>query len=134
MIFWDIRIRTHCGHNAQYDALYNAVTIIALPINGDQPYNAVTMQANGFGIKLDIVHISENNLMSAIERILSNPSYKEDNLNASVTFKSRSFTPTQRAAWWIDHVIKYGGKHMGPPFARHPYYQFLLLDVIVWIV
>ena len=122
---------THCGHNAQYDALYNAVPIIALPINGDQPYNAMTMQAKEFGIKLDIVHITENDLILAIGRILNNPSYNENILNASVIFKSRPFTPAQRAAWWIDHVIKYGGKHLRPPVARLPYYQFLLLDVYV---
>ena len=122
---------THCGHNAQYDALYNAVPIIALPINSDQPYNAMTMQAKGFGIKLDIVHITENDLISAIDKILNNPLYKENILNASVIFKSRPFTPAQRAAWWIDHVIKYGGKHLRPPVAKLPYYQFLLLDVIV---
>ena len=28
---------THCGQNSQYDALYNAVPVIALPVYGDQP-------------------------------------------------------------------------------------------------
>ena len=125
---------THCGQNAQYDALYNAVPVIALPINGDQPYNAMTMQAKGFGIKLDIVHITEENIISTIDEILDNPSYKENISNASTIFKSRQFTPAQRAAWWIEHVIQYGGKHLRPPVAKLPYYQFLLLDVFVGIL
>ena len=125
---------THCGQNAQYDALYNAVPVIALPIYGDQPYNAVTMQAKGFGIKLDILHITEDDVISAIDTIFNDPSYKENISNASTIFKSRPFTPAQRAAWWIEHVIKYGGKHLRPPVASLPYYQFLLLDVIVGIL
>ena len=125
---------THCGQNAQYDALYNAVPVIALPIYGDQPYNSVTMQAKGFGIKLDILHITEDDVISAIDTIFNDPSYKENISNASTIFKSRPFTPAQRAAWWIEHVIKYGGKHLRPPVASLPYYQFLLLDVIVGIL
>ena len=125
---------THCGQNAQYDALYNAIPVIALPVNGDQPYNAVSMQAKGFGIKLDILHINEDDVISAIEEIMNNPSYKESIVNASTIFRSRPFTPAQRAAWWIEHVIKYGGKHLRPPVARLPYYQFLLIDVIIGIL
>ena len=125
---------THCGYNAQYDALYNAVPIIALPVYGDQPYNAVTMQSKGFGIKLDLVYLTENDLVSALGRILKNPVYKENIAKASEIFRSRPLTPAQRAAWWIDHVIKYGGKYLQPPVARLPFYQFLLLDVIVGIM
>ena len=121
---------THCGYNA----LYNAVPIIALPLYGDQPYNSVTMQAKCFGIKLDIVRITKNALVLAIDGILKNPSFKENISIASTIFKSRQFTPGQRAVWWIDHVIKYGGKHLRPPVAKLPYYQFLLLDVIVGVI
>ena len=103
---------THCGQNAQYDALYNAVPVIALPVNGDQPYNAVSMQTKGFGIKLDILHITEGDVISAIDTVINNPSYKENISKASMIFKSRPFTPAQRAAFWIEHVIKYGGKHL----------------------
>ena len=125
---------THCGYNAQYDALYNAVPIIALPISGDQPYNSVTMQAKGFGIKLDLAYLTENDLVSALDRILKNPVYKNNIAKASEIFRSRPLTPAQRAAWWIDHVIKYGGKYLQPSVARLPFYQFLLLDVIVGIM
>ena len=125
---------THCGQNAQYDALYNAVPIIGLPINSDQPYNAISMQAKGFGIKLDILHITEADVISAINEIMTNPTYKENISNASTIFKSRPLTPAQRAAWWIEHVIKYGGNHLRPPIARLPYYQLLLLDVLVGIL
>ena len=122
---------THCGYNAQYEALYNAIPILALPLFTDQPQNAVTMQAKGFGIKLDLVYLTENELVSALDRILKNPLYKDNILNASIIFRNRPLSPVQRATWWIDHVIKYGGKHLQPPVARLPFYQFLLLDVVV---
>ena len=125
---------THCGHNAQYDALYNAVPVIALPVYGDQPFNAMTMQAKGFGIKLDVLQITEEDIVSAIDEVLRNPSYKQNISNTSTVFKSRQFTPAQRAAWWIEHVLQYGGNHLRPPVARLPYYQFLLLDMFVGIL
>ena len=78
------------------------------------------MQAKGFGIKLDLVYLTENELASALERNLKNPSYKKNILNAYIIFRNRSLTPVQRATWWIDHVIKYGGEHLQPPVARLP--------------
>ena len=40
---------THCGLNALYDTLYNAVPIIGLPLFRDQHYNALKMEAKGMG-------------------------------------------------------------------------------------
>ena len=60
--------------------------------------------------------------------------YRQNIMNASIIFKNRILPPAKRAAWWIDHVIKYGGKHLHPTVADLPYYQFLLIDVIAGLM
>ena len=120
---------SHCGHNAQVEALYHAVPIICLPIFGDQHYNALRIQQKGYGLYVNIAEFTAETLTTAVDEILTNPSYLQNITKASNIFKSRPLTPSQRAAWWIDHVIKYGGNHLHPAVADIPYYQFLMLYV-----
>ena len=121
---------SHCGHNAQVEALYHAVPIICLPIFGDQHYNALRIQQKGYGLYVNIAEFTAETLATAVDELLTNPSYQQNITKASNIFKSRPLTPSQRAAWWIDHVIKYGGNHLHPAVADLPYYQFLMLDVL----
>ena len=121
---------SHCGHNAQVEALYHAVPIICLPIFTDQHYNALRIQQKGYGLYLNIAEFTAETLTTAVDEIFTNPSYQQNITKASNIFKSRPMTPSQRAAWWIDHVIKYGGSHLRPAVADLPFYQFLMLDVL----
>lgn len=125
---------THCGQNAQFDAIYNSIPIVGLPVYGDQPVNALKMQAKEYGIKLNIAGLTSKELVSAINTVLNTPSFKHNIAKASALFKSRKNTPAMRAVWWIDHVIKYGGDHLRPPVMNIPFYQFLMLDVIAGIL
>ena len=125
---------SHCGHNAQVEALYHAVPIICLPIFGDQHYNAMRMHRKGYGLYLNIAEFTADTLTSAVDEVLTNPSYQQNITKASKIFKSRPMAPSQLAAWWIDHVIKYGGNHLRPAVADLPYYKFLMLDVIAGFI
>ena len=121
---------SHCGNNAQFESLYHAVPIICLPIFGDQHYNARRIHRKGYGHYFNIAKFTGEMLVSAINEILHNPAYQQTITKASKIFKSRPLTPVKRAAWWIDHVMKYGGDHLHPAVADLPYYKFLLLDII----
>ena len=124
---------SHCGSNGQYEALYHAVPMIGIPVFGDQPYNALRMERKGFGIFLNVVDFTSESLRSAIQEVLTNPLYRENIRRASDIFKNRPMSPGKRAAWWIDHVIKYGGSHLHSEAMNLPLYQFLLLDVFFGI-
>ena len=121
---------SHCGNNAQFESLYHAVPIICLPIFGDQHYNARRIHRKGYGLYFNIAKFTGEMLVSAINEILHNPSYQQTITKASKIFRIRPLTPVKRAAWWIDHVMKYGGDHLHPAVADLPYYQFLHLDII----
>ena len=125
---------SHCGNNAQFEALYNAVPIICLPIFGDQYFNAHRSDQKGYGLTLNIAEFTVETLGLAINEILNNQSYKQHISKASKIFKSRPMPPAKRAAWWIDHVIRYGGQHLHPTVVDLPYYQFLLLDLIAGLI
>lgn len=37
---------------------------------------------------------------------------------------------SQKASYWINHVIKFGGRHLRSPCVDQHIYQFLMFDVI----
>ena len=125
---------SHCGNNGQYEALYHAVPIICLPINGDQPYNAARIQAKHFGLSLRIVNSTPDDLVVAINKVLNTTTYKDNITKASLIFKNKINTPTRRATKWIDHVIKYGGEHLHSAVADLPLHQFFMIDIIAGLM
>ena len=122
---------THCGDKGQFEALYHGVPMIGMPVFADQPYNALRMVRKGFGIQLHVVDFTPDMLRSAIHEILRKSSYRENIRKASEIFRNRPMSPGKRAAWWIDHVIKYGGDHLHSEAIHLPLYQFLLFDVFL---
>ena len=50
---------------------------------------------------------------------------------ASEIFKSARDTPAERAAYWIEHVTKFGGAHLRSAGNDLALYQYLMLDILL---
>ncbi|XP_005110284.1 UDP-glucuronosyltransferase 1-6-like [Aplysia californica] len=124
---------SHCGKNGQYEALYHAVPMLCLPLFGDQPYNAVRSSSRGYGLTSDVRAMSEDDLVTMINELYYNASYSNNIQKASQIFKDIYGLPKERAAFWLDHVIKYGGSHMRYAGQDLQGYQFYCLDVLAAI-
>ncbi|XP_059155310.1 UDP-glucuronosyltransferase 1A8-like [Physella acuta] len=124
---------SHCGKNGQYEALYHAVPILCLPIYGDQFYNSERIRVKSFGLIGDVRKITTEELTSSIKELAHDNKYKRNIEKASKLFKELYKVPSKEAAYWIDHVMKYGGDYMRSSGQEMPLYQFLLLDVIAFI-
>ncbi|XP_071123943.1 LOW QUALITY PROTEIN: UDP-glucuronosyltransferase 2B31-like [Mytilus edulis] len=105
---------THCGKSSIFEALYHGVPMLFIPIALDQISNAAVLKEKGYGISMDILDFSMNELVDNINKVVHNSSFMFSIKNASAIFHSRPQTPTQRAANWIDLVTKYGSEHFRP--------------------
>ena len=103
---------THCGNNGQFEALYHAVPMIGFPLDGDQPYNARRMEYRGYGIAMYIHEFTSDELLNNVHRVLSNLSYSENIGLASSIWRSSLQRLAEKAVWWIEHVTKFGSKHL----------------------
>ena len=121
---------THCGKNGQYEALYHAVPVVCMPIFTDQPYNAERMRVKGLAEKLDLNTVSEEELAGTILKVGTEKGYKQAISAASELFHIEFGVPMNRAAFWLDHVMKYGAAHMRSAGQDLPYYQFVGLDIM----
>ncbi|KAK7485149.1 hypothetical protein BaRGS_00023559 [Batillaria attramentaria] len=124
---------THCGMSGQYQALYHAVPMVGLPLFYDQFYNAQRIKAKGFGKVVNFQGLTVSQLVDVIDEVASDPRYKLTITRASTLFREQFGVPAERAAYWLDHVMKYGGSYMRSAGQEIPLYQYLLLDVMAVI-
>jgi len=125
---------THCGANGQFEALYNAVPMIAFPLFGDQFHNALRAESLGIGCTLNIHIFTSDELVETIKDILSNSSYRENIARRSAIFRGQRETPRERAVWWIEHIIHHGGSHLHSWALDMPWYEYLMLDILLVVV
>ncbi|BFZ00660.1 hypothetical protein BsWGS_03699 [Bradybaena similaris] len=125
---------SHCGKNGQYEALYHGVPILCLPIYGDQSYNSERIKIKQFGLRADMREASADELAAMMKEIIYNKKYTENIKKASRLYRELYKVPKQEAAYWLDHVMKYGGEYMRSPGQQMPWYQLFVLDVITFLI
>ena len=125
---------SHCGKNGQYEALFHAVPVVCVPMFADQPYMARRAHTKGFAEILDLNTCTEEELLSTIMAVAFQPGYRQAVTRSSHLFKELYGVPRERAAWWLDHVMKYGGDYMRSAGQEIPLYQLMLLDVFFFLL
>ncbi|KAL8614773.1 hypothetical protein ACOMHN_017754 [Nucella lapillus] len=125
---------SHCGKNGQYEAFYHAVPIVALPLLDDQHYTAERVRVKGFAEVLDLNTCTAEEMKSTILLVANEPRYKQAVVKYSHLFKELYGVPMETAAYWLDHVMEYGGDYMRSAGQQMPLYQYMLLDVFVFIL
>ena len=59
---------------------------------------------------------------------------KESVKKLSMLWNDRPMSAMDSALYWVDHVAKYGGKHLQPTSKDLPLYRYFLLDVIALLI
>lgn len=121
---------THCGINGQFEAMYHGVPMLGLPVDEDQHYNAQRMLYHGFGEVLDLRSMTSRQFFEAMHRILNNESYAKNIRRASEIYRNRPMSARQRATYWIEHVLKYGGIYLRSHAVNMAWYEYLMLDIL----
>jgi glucuronosyltransferase len=122
---------THCGNNGNSEAVYHGVPMLAMPVLGDQFTNADRVEFLGHGRRLSITKFTSDQLYETIDSILNTPGYAAKIKRASEILKSKPRHPRQEAAYWIEHVLKYGNHHLRTTLSDMNLVEFLMLDIYV---
>lgn len=64
---------SHCGLGSVAEAKYHGVPVVAMPIGIDQLTNADSVVAEGWAEKVDFSNLNENDLNTALNKVLKNP-------------------------------------------------------------
>ena len=122
------------GNNGFFEAIYHQVPVITIPIHADQYDVGARVTANGIGINIDKGSISEDVLYEALYDVINRDSYRDAMRRVSTIFKDRPQKPAERAAYWIEHVLKHGGQYMRSPAYDLTFIQRNLIDVGLFLV
>ncbi len=124
---------THCGANGQFEALYHSVPMISIPLFAEQHYNAKRAEYKGFSKTADVMKFTPEELIKDINEVINNSSYKASIARASGVFRASLLSPQERAAWWVNHVIKHGGSNLRSHALDMPWYQYIMLDIFLFV-
>ncbi|XP_078686377.1 UDP-glucuronosyltransferase 1-2-like [Branchiostoma floridae x Branchiostoma belcheri] len=126
---------THGGTNGVYESVHHRVPMVSLPLAADHHDNVARVVGRGFGVKLDIFTMTTEELLQAINHVLSTKSYQENVDRAARILADQPTPPMDRAMWWIEHLIRHGGlPHLRTRAHTIPFHQYFLLDVIAFFV
>ena len=125
---------SHGGFNSIIESAYHAKPLIIFPIHGDQLSNAAAAEFKGFAIRMDISDFDSEMLLSNIETLLHDPTYRRKAQLSSAILRDRPQTAAQRVSAMIDHVIKYGDKHLRTGAFDLSTAQFFMFDLFVFLL
>jgi len=120
---------SHGGFSSTIESVYHAKTLIIFPIAFDQLTNAAAAESKGFGIRMDIGNFSSETLLSNIDKLLHDPTYRRSAHRASAILRDRPDTAAQRVSAMIDHVIRYGDRHLRTGAYDLSIAQFFMFDI-----
>nr|XP_024216284.1 UDP-glucuronosyltransferase 2A1-like [Halyomorpha halys] len=123
---------SHGGLHGVLEGTYHGVPIIGTPLFADQTNNIKFCEDAGYCIHIDLKTVTEEILSDAINRILTNSSYRENALKRSKIMKDRPKSIMDNAVYWVEYVLRHrGAPHLRSAAVELSWYQYLLLDVIV---
>ena len=74
--------------------------------------------------------MTAENLKNTIKRIWNNSSFVEKVKKASLIIQDLNPNPPQYAAFWVDHVIRYGADHLFNHGMEMPWYSYYMIDIL----
>ncbi|KAJ8038862.1 UDP-glucuronosyltransferase 2B13 [Holothuria leucospilota] len=121
------------GNNGLYEAIYHAVPLLVMPLLIDQQDTAEQVAEKEIGRKIIAKDLTKEDVLETILDILTDQKYQNNVDHMSSIFRDRPLPPRKRAAFWIDHVLKYGGDHLRSPNHDFNFIQLNLIDVFAFL-
>lgn len=126
---------SHCGKGGITEAKYHGKPILAIPVFGDQFSNAKQIQNEGWAVTLPFDQMNAKRFSNALDEALNNSTYLQVARKLSTLYRDRPEHPLDRAAYWIEYVIRHdGAKHMQSPAVHLNLVQYYSVDVIAFIL
>ena len=125
---------THGGLSSTMEHVYHGKPAIIFPLAFDQPENAQIAADKGYGIHMELGQFDVDDLVSNINKIMEDPEFTKKAQFASAILKNKQNSPAERVSFMIDHVLKYGDRHLRTGAFHLWIFQYLMFDIFLAIV
>ncbi|XP_059478485.1 UDP-glycosyltransferase UGT5-like [Neocloeon triangulifer] len=121
---------THGGLLSAQEAAFHGVTLVGIPVFGDQKLNMRKAQLGGFGIYIDFNNVTKESIQWALNEALHNPKITEASRLRSAQYRDQPESPLDRAIFWTEYALRHkGAKHLRSAAADLCWFQLNLWDV-----
>lgn len=122
---------THGGLLGSQEAVHYGVPMLGIPFYGDQHQNTYKAALAGHALKLEFKNVTVESLSWALTELMYNPVYAmKAKLNSRI-FRDRPQSAMDRAVYWIEYVIRFGGaNHLQSAGGDLQWYSYFLLDIM----
>ncbi|XP_073946966.1 UDP-glycosyltransferase UGT5-like [Choristoneura fumiferana] len=106
---------TQAGLQSLDEALRCGVPLLALPLLGDQWFNAEQIQRYGAGRRLHLDTLTDSELNQTIYTLINDKSYRENSRRLGAAMRDRPQSSLECAVWWTERVLRRrGGLRLRP--------------------
>ncbi|KAM3960065.1 UDP-glucosyltransferase 2-like [Aphomia sociella] len=125
---------TQGGTQSSDEAIDAGVPVIGIPLIWDQWANVERYVRHGIGIKLEMDEITEEQLINAVNTVISDDSYRRNMKKLRSILWDAPQSPEERAVWWMEYLVRHGGAHhLRAPAANMSYAEFFEIELFVII-
>ncbi|XP_069679592.1 UDP-glucosyltransferase 2 [Periplaneta americana] len=122
---------THGGLLSMFETVYHGVPVVTMPVFCDHDANAAKAELDGYALRLELQDLTAERLRWAIEKVATNPKYRQSVNRRSMLLRDQEEHPLQRAIYWTEYVLRHeGAYHLQSPSRRLGIVQYYLLDVV----
>lgn len=126
---------THGGTNGLYEAVFHGVPLLGIPLFGDQSDNLARLTRRHAAIVLDFNTMTSQEITSALNTIINDPSYKRSMVSVSSVHRDRPLSPLQEAVFWVEFVMRNGrATHLRLGSHDLNWLQYHSLDVAAFLL
>ncbi|KAK9870192.1 hypothetical protein WA026_006276 [Henosepilachna vigintioctopunctata] len=124
---------SHGGLGGNTETVYHGVPVVGIPFFGDQRLNMHEAEKAGYAVSLEYEQLNEDLFRTKVREILENPIYRENAKKRSALIKGQLIKPMDNAAFWIEHIIKYGsGSHLRNDGMDLSWCQLYMVDIYIF--
>ncbi|XP_072166274.1 UDP-glucuronosyltransferase 2C1-like [Diadema setosum] len=124
----------HGGNNGLNELAYHGVPTVVIPLMGDQHDTGARVKARGLGVTIDKMTLATDVVLSSLREVLDNEKYAKNAKRVAAIFRDRPMPPRERAAFWVEHVIKHGGDHLSSSFKDLSFVESFMFDVFGFLI
>ncbi|CAG9788158.1 unnamed protein product [Diatraea saccharalis] len=119
---------SHAGMGGTSEAIHFGVPVVAMPILGDQPANAASIEESGLGVQISVSNLNKENLLAAIKKVLE-PGFRERVKQLNRAWHDRPMSSLDTAVYWTEYAARNSNFTFRSLAADVPLYQFYHIDV-----
>lgn len=125
---------SHCGKGGVTEAKYHGVPVLGIPLFAEQAGNVGILVSEGWAIKIPFGDLNETIFSESLDEIVGNPKYSQKAHQLSGLYRDRPEHPLDKAAFWIEYVIRHNGaRHMQSAAVHLNLLQYYMVDVLSFI-